>query len=195
MPLKKLKTDDNVTAEELIRAIEKKDRRFRLFQTFFMVGTFLALIIIISAQQRTLDGITQQQAAQKEFSAESREERNDQNEAIARRLNCIIVFFSLPDRDEVTIEDINSCALNRDKTEQQFFAEPESTDQEQPPNLTDGAPSGGSDGSPAPTQPQQPTNPQPPTENPQQPNNPVELDLPLLPSIPLCVPVTGICVR
>lgn len=61
MPLKKLNPAELDSTDQLIHAIEHKDRRFRLFQTIFMVGTFLALIVIIGAQQNTLDGIKAQQ--------------------------------------------------------------------------------------------------------------------------------------
>lgn len=77
MPLKKLSDQNGASAEELIRAIEKKDRRFRLFQSLFMIGTFVALIFIISAQQRTLAEVQDQVREDQRIAERTREERTD----------------------------------------------------------------------------------------------------------------------
>lgn len=45
------------TINDLILEIEKKDRRFRYAQFFFMFAVLASLCIIIAAQYRTLDRI------------------------------------------------------------------------------------------------------------------------------------------
>lgn len=146
MPFKKLKLEEHGSAEALIHAIEQKDRRFRLFQTLFMVGTFIALIVIISAQQRTLDGV-QAQLDQAKKVAQDQSQQSDESQAtILRRLDCMSVFFSQRDRTNLSIENIDKCTLNRNGNLQQFFIQepgeaPETTREQQPQNLTPSTPS------------------------------------------------------
>ena len=106
---------------ELIAQIEKKDRRFRFFQTLFMVLTMLALVLVISAQQRTLDGVQSQLAQQKEIAAKADKSSKDQLTTILRRFDCLTVFFSQTNRTNLSIENIDQCTLNREGDVQQFF--------------------------------------------------------------------------
>lgn len=191
MPLKRL-SHENATAEELIRAIERKDRRFRLFQTLFMVSTFIALIFIISAQQRTLDGVQQQVAEDQRIAAETRKERTEQLNDITRRLNCMVVFFSTPDRTNLTIENVNNCTLNRDENLNKFFQDEPTNSSENPPNLTGDASNNPGTEAPVPEQPvvDNPNSETPPAEE----RPPVTIQTPII-DIPLCVPLIGVCVR
>lgn len=193
MPLKKLVPGTAKTTDDLIAQIENKDRRFRLAQTVFMIATLLALIIVIGAQQRTLDGVKDQLAQAKVTAAEQSKQSDDQRDKIIRRLDCIVVFFTQPDRAAVTIADIDKCALNRDGNVDQFFQQPEATPADQPPNL---APSAGS-ANPG-TTPPATVNPQGPGLSPIIPQQPAPT--PVTPpvevlGIPVCVPFTGLCVR
>lgn len=123
MPLKKL-TDEQIHVEntnELIAQIEKKDRRFRFFQTLFMVLTMLALVLVISAQQRTLSGVRDQLTEQKRIAEQADDRSQEQQATILRRLDCMTVFFSQTDRTNLTIENIDRCTLNRDGSLQEFF--------------------------------------------------------------------------
>lgn len=109
------------TTHELINNIEKKDKRFRFFQSLFMVLTFLALILIISAQQRTLNGV-KTQLAEQETIAEQTNTHNDNNQdTILRRLNCMAVFFNQTNRQDLSIENIDKCTLDRDGNVQHYF--------------------------------------------------------------------------
>jgi len=190
MPLKKLKPEEKVSTEALIAAIERKDRRFRLFQTLFMVGTFILLILIISAQQRTLDGVRDQLTQAKQIASETAKRSQEQQDTILRRLDCMSVFFSQRDRTNLSIENIDKCTLNRDGDIQTFFTqqpgqEPETTREQQPsPNLTPSttAPKSSS----APTQPIEP----PVTIEPKPPI----LDLPIL-SVPRTCLLELVCVQ
>lgn len=190
MPLKKLNPEELDTTDKLIHAIEHKDRRFRLFQTIFMVGTFLALIIIIGGQQNTLDGIRAQQTEAKDQAKAQDKQSNELGARIERRLDCMVVFFSQKERTNLSIENIDKCTLNRDGDIQRFFRDdPDrgtvTTPTEQPSSLTPStAPQTGDSAAEEPIE-------QPPVV---EPRPPVVIDLPLLPSIPVCVPFTGICV-
>lgn len=139
MPFKKLKPEEHGSPEALIAAIERKDRRFRLFQTVFMVATFIALMVIIGAQQRTLDGVRDQLTQAKQIASDTAKRSKDQQDTILRRLDCMSVFFSQRDRQGLSIENIDKCTLNRDGDIQRFFIQqpgeaPETT-REQQPNL------------------------------------------------------------
>ncbi len=185
MPFKKLKLEEHGSAEALIHAIEQKDRRFRLFQTLFMVGTFIALIVIISAQQRTLDGV-QAQLDQAKKVAQDQSQQSDESQAtILRRLDCMSVFFSQRDRTNLSIENIDKCTLNRDGDLQQFFTqqpgeEPQTTrEQQAPSNLTPSTPPRQDEGAVT----------DPPADQPEviEPRPPVTLDLPLIQLPSTCV--------
>lgn len=197
MPLKKLKEQEKATTQALLAAIEQKDRRFRLFQTLFMVATFIALIFIISAQQRTLAGVENQLKEYRTLASEDSARDEDQQNKIVRRLNCMVYFFTIPNRQGLTIESIDECTLNRDENVDQFFAHPEDTNSERPPNLPDSAPSATSENDVAPViTPEQP-DAQPVEETPPvvEPRPPVMIHLPILPDIPVCVPLLDVCVR
>lgn len=189
MPLKQLKLHEGASAEELIHAIERKDRRFRLFQTFFMVGTFIALIIIIGAQQRTLDGVQAQLDQAKKVAQEQSTQSDESLKTILRRLDCMPVFFSQRDRTNLSIENIDKCTLNRGGNLEQFFTQqpgeqPETTREQQPDsNLTPSTPpSEGESANP-------PTDSTPPALS-----NPSTIDLPLVDTSPVCV-LQLVCVR
>ncbi len=187
MPLKKLKPEETSSTSSLIAAIERKDRRFRLFQTIFMVGTFIALIVIIGAQQRTLDGVEEQLSQAKSVAAEQSKRANESDDKIERRLDCMVVFFTQKDRNNLSITDIDKCTLDKDGDLQQFFrtneqGETETTPTEQPSNLTPSTSSAQNNGA---------GNGNGQENKPER--KPVQIDLPLLPPIPVCVPITEIC--
>jgi len=136
MPLKKLtpqEVHENNT-NELIAQIEKKDRRFRFFQTLFMVMTMVALVLVISAQQRTLDGVRDQLVEQKRIAEVADKNSKDQLATILRRFDCLVVYFGQKNRSTLTIENIDKCTLNRDGNIQEFFTT--SPDGDTPTNET-----------------------------------------------------------
>ena len=135
MKRKQQKLSPTASATELLLLIEKKDSRFRLFQTLFMVGTFILLIIVILAMQSVLNEIKQQNERAKEVAVKESKENEVNQEKIIRRLNCMVIFFSHEDRTNLSIDNIDKCSLNRDKNVNQFFDQPESTPSESPPSL------------------------------------------------------------
>lgn len=141
MPFKKLKITEAASTDELIGQIERKDRVFRVAQTIFMVSTLVALLIVISAQQRTLNSIQNQVEDAKRVAQAQSDQSDNLQTTILRRLDCLAVYFSQRNRTDLTIEDIDKCTLNRNGTAQQFFTQepgqqPVTTPTEQPPNLT-----------------------------------------------------------
>lgn len=183
---------DHLSTQQLIQQIEKKDRRFRTAQSIFMALLMITLIFLVSLVFRTLDSVKQQLEGQKNIVAQFKEEEEAQLQKITRRLDCMVVFFSTPDRQNLTIEDIERCSLNRDENVDQFFEQPESTPSEQPPNLDDSSSTATQENAEeqrtAPNQ----SSPEPPTEEPPvvEPRPPVEIL-----GIPVCIPLTDICVR
>jgi len=108
-PIRPNLADDHSSTQELIAAIENKDRRFRFAQTIFMVGTFLALIVVIGAQQKTLNAVQAQLAQAKSTAAAQSKQADEAATRIERRLDCMVVFFSQKDRTALSIADIDKC--------------------------------------------------------------------------------------
>jgi len=191
MPFKKLNVGEHDSTDKLIHAIESKDRRFRLFQMLFMVGTFVALIIIISAQQRTLDGVQTQLTQAKEVAQEQNKQSDELGKRIERRLDCMVVFFSQQERANLSIANIDKCTLNRDGDIQRFFRDdPDrgtvTTPTEQPSNLA-----------PSPAVPSQGTTPTDPVDDGDdiiEPRPPLTLNIPLIDLSPVCA-LQILCVR
>lgn len=195
MPFKKLVPVKNT--DELIAQIERKDRRFRVAQALFMSATLVALIVVISAQQRTLDSVKAQLVEQKNIATAAAQQSDDQRDKIIRRLDCIVVFFTNPDRADLTIDDIDKCTLNRDESVQQFFQVPESTPSDTPPDLPSSS-GGNAPGAQEPTTPQ-PINPNSPSLSPLDPTPPILPPAERPPvevlGIPVCIPFTNVCIR
>lgn len=128
MPFKHLTEDEKRDTITLLAAIERKDKRFRVAQAVFMIGTFLLLTVVIIAQYNVLNQIKAQNMSAQATADKQSKESNERQEKIIRRLDCVVVFFGQKDRANLSIEDIEKCALNRDGNVDQFFgAPPEST--------------------------------------------------------------------
>lgn len=179
--------------QRLIQDIERKDRRFRIAQTVFMVlliggfvaGGFLANQAYQSAQaQRDRDNAAVIQAV------------NDKLDRQSEQLRCIVEFFTIEDRANLVITSVEDCfdvnRTSQDDSDDSAF----SAEGEQSPNFTPGPTGpqqtidpqspGLSPVGPTPQQPSEPTpEPEPPAEDP-----PVEVL-----GIPVCVPLTGVCLR
>lgn len=127
---------DHLSTQELIHKIESKDRKFRLAQSVFMVLLLATLTGVIFVQFRTLDAVREQLISQKATSEERSTQNKELQDKIIRRLDCMVVFFSQPDRSGLTIENINECSLNRDGNIEQFFYLPESTSSNNPSEVS-----------------------------------------------------------
>ena len=174
---------DHLSTQQLISQIEKKDRRFRTAQSIFMALLMVTLICLVTLVFKTLNSVEEQLVGQKGIINEIKREEADQLAKITRRLDCMVVFFSTPERQNLTIENVENCALNRNEDIDQFFQQPESTPSEQPPNLEDSAPTATQENDEA-------QNPSPQPE--QQPEEPPVIE-PRPPVIPLPLIDTNIC--
>lgn len=174
MPLKNLTEEEKKSTVTLLAAIECKDKRFRLFQTAFMVSTFILLSVVIIAQNNLLNEIRNQ-------SVEQAQRQEDQQQKIIRRLNCIVVFFSERNRADLSIEDVDRCVLNRNGNVQQFFEHPEPTDPQTTPSNSAPVPSVSEPTSPR----QAPTTSSPPPDDTEAPAEPVTRPPEGLRAIPL----------
>lgn len=180
------------STQDLIGQIERKDRRFRVAQAVFMLATLMALIVVISAQQRTLDGVKRQLTDQKAIATAANDRSADQQKTILRRLDCMTVFFGQKDRTNLTISNIDRCTLDRNGDLQKFFIQdssgaPTTTKTEQPSSNL--APSGSQ-----PTAQPQTINPNGPGLTPVVPGPTAPDPLRVL-GIPVCIPFTSVCAR
>lgn len=184
---------DHESTQDLIGIIERKDRRFRFFQTLFMVGTFVALIIIIGGQQRTLTGVQTQLEEARKTAITQNKASVDARDVILRRLDCLAVYFSQRDRANLTIQNIDECTLNRDGTAQQFFQNNSNGDGGTTVTPTEQAP-GATTPTATPTGPVSatPSTPVTPAPTTSQPIDPISLGPPIL-AQPLCI--LGLCIQ
>lgn len=128
---------DYRNTHQLIADIEQKDRRFRLAQSIFMTVVMLTLIGVVIAQLQTLSAVQTQLDNEAIATQEARTQRDNQLRAIERRLNCMVVFFSVPEREGLSIKNIETCALNQDESIDKFFLNEELNNLENPPNLAE----------------------------------------------------------
>lgn len=189
--------DLHKSTQDLISTIERKDKRFRLAQAIFMVATFIALIVIIGAQQRTLDRLQDQVEQGKAVAAAADKRDEEQTQKILRRLDCMTVFFSQTDRQNLSIKDIDRCTLEREGDPQLFFRQGSdgNTEVTEEPQSEGTSSQGTGSGTQAPV-PSSPNTDKPDDgQNQVEPRPPVTVPLPLLPDLPLCIPFTNACIR
>lgn len=124
MPLRNLTEAERKSTVALLAAIERKDRRFRLFQTAFMICTFLLLIILIFNQSDTLEEIQTQNAVERTADQRQSKESNERQETVIRRLDCLALFFSETNRTGLSIKNIDKCVLDRNGIYEQLTTPP-----------------------------------------------------------------------
>lgn len=100
-------------AHKLLMDINKKDRRFKFFQTVFIGLIMILLFVLLTAQQATIAEIRK---SQKEGQARA-DERND---VIVRLLNCI----ALIPPDQRTNIIVNDCTENAKVPERNGAVQP-----------------------------------------------------------------------
>jgi hypothetical protein len=183
------------TREVILKNIEKKDRRFRLFQGAFIVLIFISLVGILLIQQATLNNVKKELAQQQSTVAEVKKS----SDTINRHLDCIIVYFGQKNRSELTIQDINNCTLQNSTGVQQFFTPTSGSDNGGQTQLSPGSTQISPGNTTAPSNSPSSTN----LSNPSPTKNttPVATPTPTQPDprkilgIPVCIPFTGVCVR
>lgn len=172
------------TTQQLIRDIESKDRRFRLAQSVFMV---LLLFGFIAggwfAAQAYQNEQVQRDAANKAVIDAINGKLDDQS----KQLQCIVRFFTIDstERDKSSIRSVDDC-FTTDRTS----ARPQ--EGEQSSNFTPGSQEPlvyNPQSRPQGLQPVGPT-PRPQPEPTPKPSDPVKIL-----GIPVCVPLTDLCLR
>lgn len=179
---------DHTSTQELISRIESKDRKFRTAQALFMAMLLATLIGIIFVQFRTLDTVHQQLTTSKATAAEATRQGDDQRKTIIRRLDCMTAFFSQPDRQNLTIKDVDKCSISAGGSAEQFFAPANGTSTQQNTDGSTTTTTTSTPGNPGATNPTPPAPSATPTPAPQP--EPLKVL-----GVPVCVPFTGACVR
>lgn len=188
--------DDHYTTQELIGLIERKDRIFRFSQSLFMILVLVALLSVITAQFRTLEAVRTQVDEQSKIVGEIQKNNDEALDKVNRRLNCLAIYFSQKDRTQITIQNIDSCVLNKDGSNQQFDNSAGTSPGGQTPNLSPSTtePATGSATTPSQSNTGSTNNNQSDTGGQSEQRPPVTLQTPFL-DIPLCLPATGLCIR
>lgn len=181
---------DHESTQQLINKIESKDRRFRTAQAVFMILLLSVVLGIVYVQFRTLESVHQQLVVSRMVASETKSQSNAQNATIIHRLDCMTAFFSIPNRTNLTISDVEKCSISSNNPEQYFTPNNGTTTQKN----TDGSTTTTTNNTPgnpgSSTQPtsQAPQNQAPvvvPTQKP-----PVRII-----GIPVCIPFTSVCAR
>lgn len=184
------------TTHDLIRTIESKDRRFRVALAAFMIVVALSLICILYAQFRLINEFRTQAHAQGELILDLQRDSRDANTRAAQQLSCIADFFANTDRVNRIITDLDDCRIepipqkqsSNDQTAGQTVFFPPRAQNPQPLTVQN---------SPA-ANPIQPAEPPPSGPSPSSPPPAAPAPDPPKPieilGIPVCVPLTGVCV-
>jgi hypothetical protein len=181
---------DHASTQELINKIESKDRRFRTAQAAFMLLLLAALVGIVFVQFRTLESVHQQLVVSRTVAAETKSQSNAQNAIIIHRLDCMTAFFSVPNRTNLTISDVEKCSISGNDPQQYFTPNNGTTTQKN----TDGSTTTTTNDTPGnPGSSTGPTSQAPQNQAPTVP--PVQKSPVRVFGIPVCIPFTGVCVR
>lgn len=179
----------HATTQQLIREIERKDRRFRFAQSIFMT---LLILGFIAGGWFAARAFNEEQRQREQDNAAVITAINQKLDEQSKQLQCIVEFFTIEDRDNRVITSVSDCF----STERTSLSNPQ--EGEQSPNFTQG-PSG-----PAlvinPQQPGPGLEPGPPAAQPTpqpepEPEEPTERPPVEVLGIPVCVPLTGVCLR
>lgn len=103
---------DHLSTQELIRNIERSDRRFRLATQIFLVLIGLALCLVLYLQFQALEQFKQQSADRSAEIKQLQEENKAESEKSNRYLRCIATYFANPDRGNTVIQSIEDCNID-----------------------------------------------------------------------------------
>ncbi len=98
------------TIPELIHSIEKKDRRFRLAQTVFMLAIMAAIGFAVYF---IYQGYAKEQQRRIEAVAQINKNIENKIDDANKRLQCVTNFFAQPDRANLILTDPNECFTQR----------------------------------------------------------------------------------
>lgn len=104
--------------QELLKDIERKDRRFRFTQTLFfvlligLVGT--VLIVLYQNQNNTLEKLNH-----------NAEQRSKQIRSLQEHIDCVVALLQHTNRQQLYISDIENCDIKQQKSAQTETANPQ----------------------------------------------------------------------
>lgn len=190
-------TEPTQSIEDLIRTIERKDRRFRVAQALFLAIIALAVAGVLLAQFHTISEFRHSSEQQSDTILQLQREAKESDKRAADHLACIARFFANPDRQDTVITDIDKCFIEQRAGE----TDNTSADNGSPPILqpqpSNNTPPAASNEPPVASQPSPSPSPQPgpPQQPPNQPDPPTERPPLEIIGIPVCVPIIDLCVR
>jgi hypothetical protein len=166
------------------RSIGKLSQASSLSKLFLFIIAGIAVAVLILSIQAN-NRAKQEAAAAQERNRVVLQQIKDATDSVNRHLDCITIFFSRTDRQDLTIKDVDKCVLQRDSNPADTFIPKEITDKQTKDSTAPQTNGSGADSkkSTTPQQPEEPSNP--PEEHP-----PVRVL-----GIPVCVPFTGVCAR
>lgn len=118
----------------LLLEIDKKNRRYRFFQSACVFLILALLLVVLIGQSMTLDTVKQQQLEQKRVDEQTARQAKAQREDINRRLNCIVLFFSQSNYQDRSIENVEQCSLSINTPPAEFFTVPQASSQTTQPD-------------------------------------------------------------
>lgn len=173
------------TTQELIKTIERKDKRFRFAQTIFMIMSTAALII---GGMYFINGQNRDRIDREKQTSNIIQKQSDKIDDLSKKIQCLSNFFSQPDRQNLVITDPNKCFTDRLDNDGGFTNSitnpgPDNTIQNNNTNPTNSQVSN--------TQTPASDQNQPPDGGSGQEANPPRKIL----GIPVCIPFTNVCAR
>lgn len=177
------------TTDELIADLQAKNRNFKVAAIACMglvaAGLLLLTVIGLNTLQRVNTQLAQQRQLLEQQTASTDELKRNTNEQlskVSKQIDCIAQFFTQRNRTNVVITDLEQCTiLNPDGSVTQGSSVGGQTTAPNTGNSGGVSPQPTSNGGVAPAAGNQPQQPQP---------EPVRVL-----GVPVCVPLTGVCVR
>lgn len=183
--------DEHKSIPELIHSIEKKDKRFRIAQTIFMMAVMIALAL---SGYFLVTNSNKDRIAREKQTSEIIQRQSQKIDDLSNKLQCLGNFFAQPDRQNLVVKDLNTCFTERlSDGSSLFLSGPVSNNTNANDNTNSGTPQGNA--SQNQTAPDQPNNNQVPQIN--TPPDPTTGERPpkKVLGVPLCIPFTDRCVR
>lgn len=113
---------ENMTTLELIATVEAKNHRFKIAGSVFAGCIAIGLVILLILGLSTLDGVNTQLAQQKQLLRSQQQvldkinfngkQRTAQINDLQNHIDCIVELFRQPNRQSLTIKDLNSCEFD-----------------------------------------------------------------------------------
>lgn len=106
----------NEVSHHLLEEIDRKDRRFRFFQSlfFFLVAIMLGFLLYASLQQsQSNQQVIENQAANLKALNEAAQKRSVQINDLQKHIDCVVALFQQPNRATLRISDLENCSLEQ----------------------------------------------------------------------------------